>query len=70
MRTNEELAVKYPEANKDEKNGAGYDGNGAVILAEQETMDQENGGQIKEPSEGNKTIITRELINNVNESLK
>jgi hypothetical protein len=44
MRTNEKLAVKYRKADKDEKNGAGYDGDGAVIPAEKEKMNQENGG--------------------------
>jgi hypothetical protein len=70
MRTNDKLAVKYPEAEKDEKNGPGYDGDSAVIPAEQEKMDQENGGQIKEASEDNETMITCELMDNVNNGLK
>jgi hypothetical protein len=33
-------------------------------------MDHENGGQIKEPSEDNETMITCELMDNVNDYLK
>jgi hypothetical protein len=70
MWTNKELTVKNPKAEKDEKNGPGYDGDGAAIPAEQEKMDQENGAQIKEPSEDNETMITCELMDNVNDCLK
>jgi hypothetical protein len=70
MRTNEELAAKYPEDKKDEKSSADYDGDGAVIPAEQETMNQESSEQKKEASENNETIITCELMNDVNDGLK
>jgi hypothetical protein len=35
MRTNKEFTAKNSKAEKDEKNGPGYDGDGAVIPAEQ-----------------------------------
>ena len=70
MRTHEKLAIKYREADKDEKDGAGYDGDGAVIPVEQETMDHKNGGQIKEASENNETMITCEMMDIVNDGLK
>jgi len=70
MGSNKELTANNPEADKDEKNGSGYDGEGAVIPAEQEKMDQENGAQIKEPSEDNEAMITCELMDTVNDCLK
>jgi hypothetical protein len=70
MRTNKKLATKYPEDKKDEKSGAGYDGDSAVIPAEQETMNQESSEQKKEASENNETIITCELMDDVNDGLK